>query len=186
MDGTLTRPALDFDLIRAEIGIASGTILEALESMSPDERSQAMAIIEAHERIAAHDSELQDGVREVLEFLRRNDICVAVATRNSRQSVQTVLEKHDLVVDYAHSRDDGAVKPSPQPVLNICKYLSVAPEETWVVGDYEYDIQSGNSAGATTVLLIAGDVAPQYADQAHHVIHNLRELMAVLSNGEMQ
>ncbi len=186
MDGTLTRPALDFDRIRAEIGITSGTILEALESMLPDERPRAIAIIEAHERIAARDSELQDGVREVLEFLRRNDICVAIATRNSRQSVQTVLEKHDLVVDYAHSRDDGAVKPSPQPVLNICKYLSVAPEETWMVGDYEYDIQSGNSAGATTVLLIAGEVARPCADQANHVIRSLRELMAVLDNGEMQ
>ena len=35
MDGTLTKPAIDFDGIRAEIGIESGTILEALESMDP-------------------------------------------------------------------------------------------------------------------------------------------------------
>ena len=184
MDGTLTRPALDFDRIRAEIGITCGTILEALESMSPDERARAMAIIEAHERIAARDSELQDDVRDVLEFLRRRDVRTAIATRNSRQSVKTVLAKHHIEVDHVHCREDGVVKPSPQPILSVCKYLDVAPAASWVVGDYLYDIQSGNSAGAITVLLSTDDIAPEYAGQADRVIRRMGELVTILSNGE--
>ena len=53
MDGTLTLPAIDFDRLRAEIGIESGTILEALETMTTDERTRAYDIIEEHERVAA-------------------------------------------------------------------------------------------------------------------------------------
>ncbi len=186
MDGTLTLPAIDFDRIRAELGIASGTILEALDSMSPQQRRRAYAVIEEHERIAAAESELQEGVHDVWDFLRGRDIRTAIATRNSRQSVQTVLGRHGLSVDRVHTRDDGAVKPSPQPVLSICEYFNVVPEASWVVGDYIYDIQSGNDAGATTVLLVAEDDRPQYSDLADHALRNLHELMTLLSNGARQ
>ncbi len=184
MDGTLTRPAIDFDRIRAEIGIESGTILEALETMTTNERARAYEIIEEHELVAARDSELQDGVHEVLEFLRAGGIRTAIATRNSRPSVRTVLDKHQIHVDHIHTREDGAVKPSPQPVLDICKYFQIVPEASWMVGDYAYDIQSGNAAGATTVFFEAHGSMPEAAEQADHVIRNLRELITLLNNGE--
>ena len=184
MDGTLTKPAIDFDGIRAEIGIESGTILEALESMPPDQRLRAWDIIERHERIAARDSELQEGVHEVLAFLRGKGVHTAIATRNSRQSVHTVMQKHGLEVDRIHTREDGPVKPSAQPVLDVCESLGLAPEAAWMVGDYIYDIQSGNSAGATTVLLADEHQPSEFIEQADHVIRNLRELITILGNGE--
>ena len=152
--------------------------------MTKDGRARAHEIIEVHERIAAHDSELQHGVHEVLDFLRAGGIRTAIATRNSRPSVRTVLEKHQFHVDHIHTREDGAVKPSPQPVLDICKYFQIAPESSWMVGDYVYDIQSGNAAGATTFLFDANGSMPEAADQADHVIRNLRELITILNNGE--
>ena len=184
MDGTLTLPAIDFDRLRAEIGIESGTILEALESMTPDQRARADGIIEEHERVAARDSELQDGVHDVLDFLRAAGIRIAIATRNSKPSVRTVLDKHRLHVDHIHTREDGAVKPSPRPVLDICEHFQIAPESSWMIGDYVYDVQSGNAAGATTVLFAADAALPEAAEQADHVISNLRELITILNNGE--
>ncbi len=213
MDGTLTLPAIDFHRLRAEIGIESGTILEALETMTDDERVRAHDIIEQHERVAARDSELQDGVHEVLEFLRAGGIRIAIATRNSRRSVRTVLDKHHIHVDHIHTREDGPVKPSPQPVLDICKCFQIAPESSWMVGDYVYDILSGNAAGATTVLFepdppaalrapgsglrapgfegstgrlkpVARSLQSEAVEQADHVIRDLRELITILNNGE--
>ena len=184
MDGTLTLPAIDFGRLRAEIGIESGTILEALETMTDHERARAHEIIEVHERIAARDSELQDSVHEVLEFLRADGIRTAIATRNSRPSVRTVLDKHQLHVDHIHTREDGPVKPSPQPVLDVCKYFHIAPESSWMVGDYVYDIQSGNAAGATTVLFAPDGSLLEAVEQADHVIRNLRELITILNNGK--
>ncbi len=184
MDGTLTLPRIDFDRLRAEIGIESGTILEALETMTADEQARAHEIIEVYERVAAHDSELQDGVHEVLEVLRAGSIRIAIATRNSKRSVRTVLDKHQIHVDHIHTREDGPVKPSPRPVLDICEHFQIAPESSWMVGDYLYDIQSGNAAGATTVLFATDDSLPEAVEQANHVIRHHRELIAILNNGE--
>ena len=39
LDGTLTEPVLDFDAMRAEIGLTGGTILEQLEQLDAPRRS---------------------------------------------------------------------------------------------------------------------------------------------------
>jgi HAD superfamily hydrolase (TIGR01509 family) len=176
MDGTLTEPILDFDLIRTEIGIPSGTILEALAQMTPTARQRAMEIVEHHERKAASRSTLNRGVSEVLSCLRQHDIRTAVATRNSKNSTDTVLGRHQLTFDCIDTREDGLAKPAPDPMLRICGRLSVRPERAWVVGDYLYDLQSGRQAGTTTVLLLAEGGHCTYSDVADHVICDLRML----------
>ena len=55
LDGTITKPYLDFDAIRREIGIASGTILEAMQGMEAAERLRAQAIVLRHEWEAARN-----------------------------------------------------------------------------------------------------------------------------------
>ena len=52
LDGTLTVPALDFDAIRAEIGLPPGPILESLERLSQAERRRAEEILHRHESVA--------------------------------------------------------------------------------------------------------------------------------------
>ncbi len=88
--------------------------------------------------------------------------------------------KHGLEFDAVRTREDGAVKPSPEPVRAICEALGVRPEETWTVGDYLFDILAGKEAGATTVLMVGDRRPPEYADQADHVIRHLDELLALI------
>ena len=183
MDGTLTRPSLDFDAVRREIGLpAHGRtpILEAMAQMTPEARTAAEAIVCRHEELAARSSELYDGAAEVLAAIRACGIPVAVHTRNSRLSLETVFARHGLEVDWAHAREDGPIKPAPDSVLTICARFGVSPGDAWVVGDYLFDIQAGEAAGATTVLMIGDAPAPEYAGQADHVIRCLRELLALL------
>ena len=182
LDGTLTRPFLDFDAIRAEIGVASGPILEALNAMSPIERRRAETIVERHEREAARNSVLYDGARETLFECRRLGFATAILTRNARVTVDHVLEKHALAVDAIRTREDGAIKPSPEPVLSICRELNADPERSWMVGDFLFDILSGKSAGTRTVLMIGDDARPEYAPEADFVIRELNELLELLRN----
>lgn len=182
LDGTLTRPYLDFDAIRAEIGIASGPILEAMESMSAAERRLAEAIVERHEWEAARNSELYDGAREILIECHERGIPTAILTRNARSIVEFILRKHDLRVDAIRTREDGAIKPSPEPVFSICRELSADPRESWMVGDFLFDILSGTSAGARTVLMIGDGEIPDYAPQADFVIRRLGELRDLIAS----
>jgi len=184
LDGTLTLPYLDFDVIRREIGLPvkpRTPVLEALEQMTPPERSRAEAIIHRHEKEAARASELQEDALDVLSAIRTHDIPLGLLTRNSRRSAQMVLDKHGMKFDWIYTREDGPIKPSPQPVLAICQHFSVPAQSAWVVGDYLFDLQAGNAAGATTVLMIGNTSTPEFAHLADHVIRRLSELLTLLA-----
>ncbi len=179
MDGTLTRPQLNFDAIRREIGsIPEGQpILESVAGMSPADRARAEAVLGRHERQAAATSELQPNAARIVAEVRQAGIAVALMTRNSRRSARAFGERHGITFDVIWTREDGPVKPSPEPVLSICRRLGVAAEHAWVVGDYHFDILCGRAAGGTTVLFIEpGAHRPPWADESDIVIADLAEL----------
>lgn len=180
LDGTLTEPALDFDAIRAEIGGVTGPILEAMARMTPSERTRAEAILVDHERVAAERAALHDGAVEVLPALRGHGLRTAILTRNTRATVDRILERFDLAVDAVRTREDGAIKPSAEPVLSICNELRADPRRSWMVGDYLFDILSGKAAGAKTVLMMGAGPKPPFADQADFTIQRLRELLPIV------
>lgn len=180
LDGTLTRPILDFDLIRRDIGLQPGPVLEGIAALPDERKPAAHAILERHERWAAEHAELHDGAADVLAALRARGLPVAILTRNARRWVDVVLDRFDLVVDAVHTRDDGVVKPAADGVLKLCTALRVDPAESWMVGDYLFDLQCGRAAGAATVLMIGDAPRPSYADQADHVIRRLAELLPLM------
>lgn len=181
LDGTLTEPQFDFDAIRSEIGV-TGPILEALPGLSPDRREAAQAILARHEREAAGRSILRQGAVEVLQACRDRGFSTAILTRNSRESLNTAIERHALSVDATRTRDDGAIKPAAEPVLSICDELSASPKNSWMVGDYLFDVLAGNAAGTQTVLLVDDGEMPSFAGQADFVIPRLLELLGIMDS----
>ncbi len=180
LDGTLTKPILDFDLIRAEIGGIEGPILEALGALSPQRRAEAERVVHRHELRAVERAQLYDGAVEVLSQCRARGYATAILTRNSRDNLNRIIERFDLEVDTARTREDGAVKPSPDGVLSICAEVGAAPEHSWMVGDFLFDILSGQRAGAKTVLMIGDDPVPDFATQADFVVTRLADLLPIL------
>ncbi len=179
LDGTLTKPYLDFDAIRAELGL-EGPILEAMAQMDSVSRQRAEVVVLRHEREAAENATLQDGAVEVLTACRARGHPIAILTRNARSTVNLVLQNHGITVDALRTREDGAIKPSAQPILSICEELRADPRCSWMVGDYLFDIMSGRAAGTHTVLMIGDRPAPDFADQADHVIRRLVELLSII------
>ncbi len=186
LDGTLTKPYLNFDLIRAEIGITSGPILEAVYAMSPSERARAETILMRHEWEAAHNCELHEGAVEIVAQFRRKGHPVALLTRNTRPVVEHILDMHGFRFDAIRTREDGAIKPSAEPVFSLCEELGAGLAQSWVVGDYLFDLQSGRSAGTRTVLMIGDDKLPSFASLADHVIRRLLELPAIIVDRDLQ
>jgi len=179
LDGTLTRPNLDFDLIRREIGV-EGPILEALDALGPSARGRAEAILVRHEDAAARCAVLQRDAADVVRACRAGGFPVAILTRNARSTVDIVLGQNGMAVDAVRSREDGAIKPSPEQILSICRELNCDPRQSWMVGDYLFDIISGEEAGSRTILMIGDNLPPEYAARADHVIRNLTELLAIV------
>jgi HAD superfamily hydrolase (TIGR01549 family) len=156
MDGTITRPFLDFARIRAEIGLGE-PLLESMLGLPPGPgRDRAFSILERFEEDAAERSELNDEAREVLAFLDRRGIPTGLVTRNSRLSARRVLEKHDLRFGVVMTREDAPAKPRPEPLWIICERFGIPPADALMVGDFRLDIVAGRAAGTRTALLTNG------------------------------
>src|SRR6185503_3274808 len=90
MDGTLTAPVLDFDLIKSEMGIGDVGIVEALAEMDATRRAAAEKILHRHEDVAAQNATLNPGCEKLLGWLIERQIKLAVITRNSRDNALMV------------------------------------------------------------------------------------------------
>ena len=179
MDGTLTKPMLDFPRIKAEMGIGPRPILEAMAEMTSEQRRAAQAILDRHEEEAARLSRLNPGCRELLGRLASLKIKTALVTRNSPASVRTVVGLHGLRIDVMISRDDARPKPDPEPLLLACKRLGVGPGSAWMVGDGEFDVVAGLAAGVRTVWIRHGSRKP-FAAPAWREVDDLWELADLL------
>ena len=188
LDGTLTRPFLDFKAIRREIEAAlanefsfpmEAPLLERILGLPETPRRRALAILESHETRSAEHSTLNDGALEIVDWLRAACVPAALLTRNRRDVTDAVIAKHGLRLDAVATRDDGPLKPDPRSVLRLVERFRAHVRETLVVGDFRYDIDAGRAAGTRTCLLTNGS-PPRFKVEADHVIERLLDLRALV------
>jgi HAD superfamily hydrolase (TIGR01509 family) len=155
LDGTLTDPLLDFDAIRADIGLPPGLpILEQLASAGPEERARAEVILRRHERLAMEQATLADGCVELLALLEARGTPRGILTRNTRDIVELFCARFAQRFHAIYTREDGPPKPAPDGVLHLCAALGVPPADSLVVGDFKFDVLAGRAAGAHTALVV--------------------------------
>ena len=186
LDGTVTKPCIDFPALKREIGIPPDQlILEHLETLKGAELERATGILERWEREAADNSELNDYFLEVWSYLKRHQIKTAILTRNSRICVDIVLRKHHLSFDLVVTREDAPPKPSEAPVLLISRRLRIPPDRLLLVGDVKYDVWAGKAAGVKTVLLTNGK-EPDPSAGADWTINSFQELIPILEGERLK
>jgi len=104
-------------------------------------------------------SRLYDGVPELLEMLRHEQIPWGIVTNKSESLTLPIIEAANL------KKAVGCVvcgdtlqksKPDPEPVFFACRKLAVDPGTVLFVGDDIRDIQAGNSAGTQTAAVYYG------------------------------
>ena len=190
-DGTLTKPgAIDFAVIRETIGCPPGKpILEYIEKLSdPESRAKALTTLDDVEMEAAANSEPNAGAEALIHYLNSKNIPIGIISRNSRQSIKRALEnfKHisESDFDLILSRDDPVKpKPSADGILLAAKRLKADPHELLLIGDYVFDIQAGNTAGAITVYLYNGQKLDPSIPDSDFTVSTLYELKDLVRLG---
>ncbi len=184
LDGTITQPYFDFDIIREEIGLArdSGPVLESMEKMTPQQREKAEKILYYHEQKAVTESKLNIGAKQTLSALHAAGIHIGVLTRNKRSNAIAISRKHKLKFNAVIGREDGPVKPDAFGVLQLCKQFCVEPEETLLVGDYLFDLLCAKAAGAVAILLANHSEAEEFVEHADFCIKNITEILEIIEN----
>ena len=188
-DGTLTLPgALDFPAIKKVLGCPlDHPILEFIALQPADRRAGLTKILEEAEDVAAGASLPNRGAEQCIHLLKRRQIPMGILTRSRLKPIRRVLERFRGVTinDFKAivTREISLPKPHPQGVFEAARQMGLLPSDLMVVGDFSFDVISGNRAGAITVLLTnggeqvmaAGDLQPDYT------IAHLEELPRLLS-----
>jgi len=162
----------------------SRDILTAMQAMDPVRQEQAQAILARHEHHAAKNSQLNDGVPELLSELRRRKIPIGLLTRNTHENTLYVARRHQLCFDAIVGRQDGPAKPDAYGVLELCHRFNSIPAETLVVGDYLHDLLSAHNAGAIAVLIKTHPKAEHYQRHADYSISHMSELLDIINELE--
>ena len=105
----------------------------------------------------------------------------AVATSDDRDPTERTLAALGINDRFAElvCADDGIrTKPSPDPVLHLCRSLGVPPGRTAVVGDSPADLLMGRGAGAARSIAVLTGVGDRASLEPHAdvIIGSIAEL----------
>lgn len=184
LDGTITQPFFDFEVILREMGYPpnAGPILELMKKMTRKQRDEAEKILLAYEEKAVTESTLNPGAKETLTELRRRGILIGILTRNKGDNAFAVAKKHGLKFDAVVGREEGPVKPDAFGVLHLCKQFAIIPQEALVVGDYLFDLLCARAADAVAVLLKNHQKADEFVKHADFVVENIADILKIIDS----
>ena len=99
-------------------------------------------------------SKIFDGIKELLDFLKSNEISFGIVTNKPLEYARPVIENFmeldnsKVLVCPDHV---NKIKPDPEGILQACSKLSIDPSKTIYIGDHPKDLEAGISAGTKTI-----------------------------------
>lgn len=160
MEWTFTRAGLPVPARAEALGIVGLSLPEAMEVLAPDasvaKRAELVTRYKesfAHLRQNGAPPSFFPGALEAIRALDAAGYLMSVATGKSRRGLDRLLDQADLrrYIIGGQTADDAPSKPHPQMVLNCLAATGAAPENAVMVGDTEFDMHMGASAGCHTI-----------------------------------
>ena len=158
MDGTLTLAVHDFVAIKRALDIPEeDDILHHLAALPADEAAAKHAWLLEHERELALASRPAPGAIDLVRGLRERGCQLGILTRNAHPLALLTLESIGLedcfAIDDILGRDEAPPKPHPGGLLHLAERWAVKPQTLVMVGDYRFDLECAQAAGARGVLV---------------------------------
>ena len=149
---------MEDDTVKNVIGLG---LREAIDTLVPGrDQKFHQTFVDYYRKywFQSESSVLFEGVREVLDTFRQQDLLLGVATGKARLGLERVLGETDLASCFHATRcaDEAPSKPHPQMLLDIITKLDVLPKETLMVGDTEYDMEMATNAGVAKIAVRTG------------------------------
>ncbi len=162
-----------------------------LNELKEEDRITAFKILnevfEPFEINAAEIAELREGVREVIEFLKSRGIKLAIATNNSRKSVELCLKKvmMDTYFDVIVTRDDVMdLKPNGKMIVEAVRRLGLEVSEVIHVGDTVHDVLAAKEVGVRSMAITGGahDLEMLQASKPDYLVNSFKEIPQKIKN----
>jgi len=151
----------------------------ASEHAYPDRSSQSREI---YFEAFLNKSSLFPEVIAVLSELRNKGIRMIIASDSDLEIMEKELDRYQLNIFFTNKVLSGSVKcykPSDAFINHLKQYVPIQVGRCYFVGDADVDVQSGKKLGITSVLVDRKNTGLDFG--ADYVIHDLRELLPILS-----
>jgi len=114
---------------------------------------------ENYEKDYLYDTDAYDGIRELLEELKKKGIKIAVCSNKPDNVVHYVTDTifgENYFDEVCGVIDGMPIKPDPYTALKIAEKLGVSPNECLFLGDTNVDIFTAKNAEMTSVGVLWG------------------------------
>lgn len=172
--------------VKQIIGLSLDPALDVLfPGVTADKRQQLFEHYRDHYVI--HDTTptpLFDGVEQVLQQLKAQNVLLAVATGKARKGLQRMFDETGLAKYFDTSRcaDEAQSKPHPDMLQQILLELDIKAQHAIMVGDTSHDMKMAQAIAMPRIGVTHGvhgrDVLSQFAPKA--IIDTIPELLHVL------
>ncbi len=180
-------PARQEDYVQT-IGLSGNQLREKLEELygseyPADEISRkARAMVNTY--LEEHDPDVKPGIRELLQWLREQEIPCCVASSTRHVYVEKYLQLADLDDCFSFvigGEEVSRSKPAPDIFLDACKKAATRPEDAYVLEDSENGVRAASAAGIP-VICIPDLVypSPGVAEMAEAVVPSAGEVVGIL------
>ena len=156
-----------------------------------DEFQAAKGTVDERKRIAyirEGNSHLFADAVEFIRYLEKNGIKFGVATFTSRPVVMAEfdevpsLPRPAAFYGWEDSLRLGYEKPNPAIAYQVLKELGVEPKQAIMVGDRLTDVELGNAAGMTTILVKRVEEDGKLVEDTEREIEEIRGNLARLED----
>lgn len=113
-------------------------------------------VYELEARILAKGVNLKKGAKNLLAFLQREGIPIALATSSVESRARMILDSNGILSLFDHlvfAKDVKQSKPYPDMFLKACIDLNVLPENCLVLEDSEAGIEAAYRAGIPVICI---------------------------------
>ena len=113
-------------------------------------------VYELEARILAKGVNLKKGAKNLLAFLQREGIPIALATSSVESRARMILDSNGILSLFDHlvfAKDVKRSKPYPDIFLKACSDLNVLPEKCLVLEDSEAGIEAASRAGIPVICI---------------------------------
>ena len=113
-------------------------------------------VYELEARILAKGVNLKKGAKNLLAFLQREGIPIALATSSVESRARMILDSNGILSLFDHlvfAKDVKRSKPYPDIFLKACSDLNVLPESCLVLEDSEAGIEAASRAGISVICI---------------------------------
>ncbi len=113
-------------------------------------------VYELEARILVKGVNLKKGAKNLLAFLQREGIPIALATSSVESRARMILDSNGILSLFDHlvfAKDVKRSKPYPDIFLKVCSDLNVLPENCLVLEDSEAGIEAAYRAGIPVICI---------------------------------